>query len=132
MCTSAECPGGHSAWGDIPHGGTIHPPTPAYGSPPILGPGGPICLGNWVPLPRQVGPSRTEMPRCKKLSRTQMPRQPGPPRTQLAKYILMYKHFTDKARDHRRPLDETQGGGGGGGAYAHLPCVPQLINIHSG
>ena len=27
----------------------------------------------------------------------------------------MYKHFTDKARDHRRPLDETQGGGGGRG-----------------
>ena len=97
---------------------------PAYGSPPILGPGGPICLGNWVPLPRQVGPPRTEMPRCKKLSRTQMPRQPGPPRTQLLKYILMYKHFTDKARDHRRPLDETQGGGGGGGGVG--VCPPPL------
>ena len=27
---------------------------------------------------------------------------------------------------------EGGGGEGGGGAYAHLPCVPQLINIHSG
>ena len=47
-----------------------------------------------------------------------MPRQPGPPRTQLPVskiYTYMYKHFTDKARDHRRPLDETQGGGGGEG-----------------
>ena len=55
----------------------------------------------------------------------------------------MYKHFTEKARDHRRPLDETQGGGRGGGkaggggrgeggAYAYLPCVPEIINIHSG
>ena len=59
---------------------------------------------------------------------------PPGPSCLLAKYIFMYKHFTEKARDHRRPLDETQegeGGGGGGGAYAHLPCVPQLINIHS-
>ena len=30
----------------------------------------------------------------------------------------MYKHFTEKARDHRHPLDETQGGGGGGGGKA--------------
>ena len=34
MYTSAECPGGHctlvqNVRGDIPHGGTIHPPTPA-------------------------------------------------------------------------------------------------------
>ena len=43
---------------------------------------------------------------------------------------LIYKFFTEKAymlRDHRRPLDEAQGGGGGGGgrwAYAHLPPPP--------
>ena len=66
-----------------------------------------------------------------------MPRQPGPPRTQLPVskiYTYMYKHFTEKARDHRRPLDETQGGGGGGGGWGRREggggrggvCIPPL------
>ena len=29
--------------------GGCTPVSQACGSPPILGPGGPICLGNWVP-----------------------------------------------------------------------------------
>ena len=60
-----------------------------------------------------------------------MPRQPGPS-CLLAKYILMYKHFTEKARDHRRPLDETQGGGGGGGGGGgeggRMPTSPAYPN----
>ena len=65
-------------------------------------------------------------------NRTQMPWQPGPPGPicLLAKYTYIYKHFTEKAymlRDHRRPLDEAQGGGEGGwggGAYAPRPAYP--------
>ena len=59
-----------------------------------------------------------------------MPRQPGPgPSCLLAKYILIhvYKHFTEKAymlRDHRRPLDEAQGGVGGGG---RMPPPPPAL-----
>ena len=38
----------------------LMPVSQACGSPPILGPGGPICLGNWVPprtqMPRHMGP----------------------------------------------------------------------------
>ena len=36
VCPSVDCPGGYCAlvqnvWGDIPHGGTIYPPTPTFG-----------------------------------------------------------------------------------------------------
>ena len=55
-----------------------------------------------------------------------MPRQPGPPRTQLpdSKIYLYINILQRKHRDHRRPLDEAQGGGGGGGGGGDTPISP--------